>query len=406
MTAARRVDPAADVRDDVAHASGVPELADKIWFHKTAAAVIDAGRCVGCAGCVAACPSRSIAIAADGKPTLVRMCTGCSACWDFCPLAGLRTERLAREAVEDGDDLGGVRAAVSARALAPAAGAQDGGVVTELVATLLERGAVDGAVVTRRLDAFRGEAFIATTPDEVRDAAGSVYHQGYPLAVLRRPLPSGVRSLALVGTPCQLTVLHALRRYPWRYRTTAADAVTLSIGLFCSRSFDPFALMRALVSAGVDLAAVDRLDVRGGRLRALAPTGGEVATVSLGELDDAALVGCEECSDFAALSADIAVGNVGSDPGRSTVLVRTEAGARAWAVAAGRFYERPLEDLTTLGRVAGRDRRRATERMPRRFDPSGPVWISYAEHLEAFAGTGRAPVAPPAHRSHHYEVSC
>ncbi len=32
--------------------------------------------------------------------------------------------------------------------------------------------------------------------------------------------------------------------------------------------------------------------------------------------------------------------------------------------------------------------------------------ISYGEHLETYAETDRAPVTPPGHRSHHYEVSC
>ena len=39
-------DPSADIRADIAINSGVPELMDKIWFHKTAGAVSDSGRCV------------------------------------------------------------------------------------------------------------------------------------------------------------------------------------------------------------------------------------------------------------------------------------------------------------------------------------------------------------------------
>ena len=66
------VDPARDVRDDIMDAYGVPEMLDKIWFHKTASAVIDADRCVGCGACIAACPSKSIGVGSDGLPTLVR----------------------------------------------------------------------------------------------------------------------------------------------------------------------------------------------------------------------------------------------------------------------------------------------------------------------------------------------
>ncbi len=393
-------DPAADVRDEIQAASHVPEAIDKIWFHKTASAVIDAGRCVGCGGCIAACPSRSIRVGTDGHPTLVRMCTGCSACWDYCPLAGLRCERLA------GEGVGPVLAAYSARAVEPAAGAQDGGVVTALLASLLEQGEIDAALVTRRLDAFHGEPSLVTTSAEVREAAGSVYHQAHPLEALNRPLPAGVRRLAVVGTPCQLSVLSALRRFPWRYRRSAAEAVTLTVGLFCTRSFDPARLMLALAAAGTDLGSVERLDVRDGVLRALDRAGRPLLERPASDLRDAALRGCDECADFAALTADIAVGNVGSEPGSSAVLVRTAAGERAWATAVSALEAAPLHDLEPLTRAARRNRRQAEGVLPRAFKPDGPMWISYAEHLAAYAGTDRAPVPVPPHRSHHYEVSC
>jgi coenzyme F420 hydrogenase subunit beta len=398
------LDPAADIRDEIASSSGVPELAGKLWFHKTASAVVDAGRCVSCGGCVVACPSRSIGIGEDGQPTLTRMCTGCSACWDFCPLAGLRTERLVGQ--DPANELGAVLAAYSARSRRPAAGAQDGGVVTELLAALIERGVVNGAVVTRRVGAFYGEPFIATTAEQVRAAAGSVYHQGHPLAALARPLPEGVRTLAVVGTPCQLAVLSALRRFPWRYRRTAERSVVLTIGLLCTRSFDPGALARALRAAGVDIRRVRRIDIRDGLLVARDSQGREVFGGPVRELRGATLPGCDECTDFTALAADIAVGNIGSEPGQSTVLIRTQAGLDAWRAGGASLHAAPLADLGPIARAARRNRRSAERAMPRPFDPDGPLWISHPEHLAAYAGTTRAPAAPPPHRSHHYEVSC
>jgi coenzyme F420 hydrogenase subunit beta len=85
MTAAFAV---RDAMNDIDEAPG------KVWFWELERAVIDAGRCVQCGVCVAACPSDSLGIGADDLPKLVKMCTGCSLCWDFCPRGGLRYEAL------------------------------------------------------------------------------------------------------------------------------------------------------------------------------------------------------------------------------------------------------------------------------------------------------------------------
>ena len=72
----------------------IEEAPGKVWFWELERAVIDAGRCIECGACIAACPSDSLGIGADDLPKLVKMCTGCSLCWDFCPRGGLRYEAL------------------------------------------------------------------------------------------------------------------------------------------------------------------------------------------------------------------------------------------------------------------------------------------------------------------------
>jgi coenzyme F420 hydrogenase subunit beta len=401
-------DPSADIRAEIAERSGLLDPLNKIWFHKTAAAVIDADRCVRCGSCVAACPSQSIAIASDGLPTLVRMCTGCSACWDYCPLAGLRPERLWRiEGDEEPVDTAGrVLATYTARAAAPAAGAQDGGVVTALLEALFTAGQITGAIVTKPQGPFAGEAIIARTVEEIRGSAGSVYDQSLPLALLNDPPARPDERLALVGTPCQVTGLRALQRYDWRYRRSLASYVKYAIALFCTRSFDGKKLFREIASRGLPVAGLQKIGVSEGKLEAHAGDGSLLFAAPVKEFDDAALGGCSECADFSGRLADISVGSVGSAEGATTVLVRSEAGIRAWETASNHIASTPGCDLERVQRSSARNTRRAEAALERPLDPEAPLWISYEEHLSEYSGTERAPVTPPAHRSHHYTVAC
>jgi len=397
-------DPARDIRDDLMDAAGVPEPLDKIWFHKTASAVIDAERCVGCGACIAACPSQSIGVGTDGLPTLVRMCTGCSACWDYCPMAGFRPEKLNRQ-IED-DPVGPVEAAISARAVERPDGVQDGGAVTALLTTLMERGHIDAVIMTQKLDAFVGTPILATTPEQIRTGAGSVYHQSEALAVLNERAPAGVERIAFVGTPCQISGLRAIQKFPWERRETLATKVTLAIGLFCTRSFDPKKLIPMIAGEGVNLGKVKKIDIREGKLVAAGEGGEELMKKPVKEFHKASLRGCDECADFAALGADLVVGNIGSEPGTSTVLVRTDAGMEAWVKAAGAFEDAPIEDLSAVKRLALRNLDRAKKNLKREYDPEGPLWVSYTEHLEDYEGTDRQAASPPPFRSHHFTVAC
>jgi len=397
-------DPARDVRDDIMDAFGVPEMLDKIWFHKTASAVIDADRCVGCGACIAACPSKSIGVGSDGLPTLVRMCTGCSACWDYCPMAGFRPERLNHQSEED--PVGPIQEAVSARAVERPDGAQDGGAVTALLTTLMERGHIDAVIMTQKLDAFVGSPILATSPEQIRSGAGSVYHQSEALAVLNERAPEHVERIAFVGTPCQISGLRAIQKFPWARRETLAHKVVLATGLFCTRSFDPKKLIPMVAGEGVNLGKVKKIDIREGKLVAAGESGEELMKKPVKDFHAASLKGCDECADFASLGADMVVGNIGSEPGTSTVLIRTDAGMEAWVKAAGAFEDAPIDDLSAVKRLALRNLDRAKKNLQREYDPEGSMWVSYTEHLEDYEGTEREAAPPPPFRSHHYTVAC
>jgi len=403
--------------------NGVEEPPGKVWFWELEAGVIFADRCIQCGTCVAVCPSNSIGVRAETNlPELVKMCTGCSLCWDFCPRGGLRYEALWPPSTpsEDvdarlttrtephwkitggppGDGLGMVLERYAARATARPDGAQDGGVVTAVLLAALAAGDIDGALVTRPSsdpdEPWKGVAHVATTAEEIVEAAGSYYNQTMALAELdlsKYQLPPRPR-LAVVGTPCEIQGIRAMQSRPWPTGAHRIDAVTLTIALLCTKNFDYEALtLRELRDKrGVDLQQVDKVDVVNGRLIVEYRGGTLVVDEPIKDFHGAALKGCDECADFLGRGADISVGSVGSKPGWSSMLVRTIAGLEAFNRARGRLELRDFDDPEALLRLDKLDKRVALRSLERRFDPDGPLFIDYEDHVRSYDGTSRQPV--------------
>ncbi len=377
--------------------NGIDEAPGKTWFWELDAGVIDAGRCIQCGTCVAVCPSGSIGVDARGLPHLVKMCTGCSLCWDFCPRGGLRYEATwPKTEGAGGDGLGLVQASYTARSRRGTR-AQDGGIVTAILAAGLSAGDLDGVLLAREspTERWKGVAYLATTPEEVAACGGSFYNQTMGLANLdlrQLDLPTDPR-IAVVGTPCQIQGIAAMRSAEWRRGSAQVEAVVLTIALLCTKSFDYEALMLGELGAkrGVDLDQVGKVDVIQGKMIVEDRGGLTLISEPVRDFHGAALAGCEECADFLGRGADISVGSVGSPDGWSSVLVRTDAGKSAFLRAAPEMELRDLERPEALAKLDAYDRKVTLASMPRDFDPDGTAFISYPEHVAAYAGTERAP---------------
>jgi coenzyme F420 hydrogenase subunit beta len=378
----------------------IEEAPGKVWFWDLEKAVIDADRCVQCGVCVAACPTDSIGIAEDDLPKLVKMCTGCSLCWDFCPRGGLQYEATWKifglERSVEG--IGHVYESYTARVNPTIRGAQDGGVVSALLISLLEAGEIDGALVARESasEPWKGEAFLARTPEEVRECAGSFYNQTLALAHVDfegYELPPNPR-VAVVGTPCEIEGIKAMQARPWTWGSSRVEAITLTIALLCTKSFNYGKLMLEEVQnkRGVDLEEVGRVDVIRGKLIVQDKRGEAIFEEPIRDFHGAALKGCDECADFMGHAADISVGSVGSADGYSSVLIRTEEGLAAWSYVREKLLTRSLDKPDSLYKLNALDKRVAFSSLKRAFDPDAPLFIDYEEHLSNYVGTDRAPV--------------
>ncbi len=380
----------------------IEEAPGKVWFWDLEKAVIDADRCIQCGVCVAACPTDSIGIGEDDLPKLVKMCTGCSLCWDFCPRGGLQYESTwkitGNGEARTIEGIGKVHESYTARVNPMIEGVQDGGFVSALLISLLEAGEIDGALVARESETerWKGEAFLAQTPEEVRECAGSFYNQTLALGHVDfrgYDLPPNPR-IALVGTPCEIEGIKAMQARPWTWGSSQVEAITLTIALLCTKSFNYEKLMLEEIrdKRGVDLDNVGRVDVMRGKMIVQDLDGETIFEEPVRDFHGAALKGCDECADFMGHAADISVGSVGSADGYSSVLIRTEEGLEAFSHVRDKLLTRSLDKPQALDKLDALDKRVAFSSLKRAFDPDAPLFIDYEEHLSNYAGTDRAPV--------------
>jgi coenzyme F420 hydrogenase subunit beta len=346
-------------------------------FHE----VVATNLCTGCAACVMACPRDVLEYdhAETYHPFNVELSTaaddcvhgqrGCDICTRACPRFRdweVECDQALFGRPRRADEVTGVRRGVFlARATDPAvlAAGQDGGLVSALLVWGLETDRIEGAL-TSRLSSTRvwdGEPFLATTRDEVLEAAGSRYtYAANPLA-MKEAERRGLKRLALVGMSCQASINGTVQA---RRVNKYARRIELTLGLLCSKSFGYDGMRQVLTEDyGVPLDDIAKVNIKG-RFQVWRRSTGEQVEIPLKELAKATREGCKLCPDFAAEHADIATGGIGQVDGWTLAVVRTQRG-EDWlgeAEAAGVITVRPGEEdpaaLALMAKLAARSRGR------------------------------------------------
>jgi coenzyme F420 hydrogenase subunit beta len=316
--------------------------------------VIDKGTCTGCGSCVSVCPTQVIKFVdeiptlqerpgevPEGEPPLGK-CIECKLCYFGCPVTESLDPRM--QALFGSEDvLGNYTNLYKAKTLVPeiAEVAQDGGIVSTILAYALNQGIIDGAIVsvTNEENPWIPQPKIITSYEELLKSAGTRYSLSPNIASLaqykdvveellaQRPVGEDWLRLAFVGTPCQTLGVMKLQNALEGADIRPANLITLTIGLFCMENFDAAKLHQLIQDkTGLNITQIRKMDIKKGALHIFPKGEEEAKTIPLEETGEAVRSGCHSCEDLTAWYADISIGSIGTPTGWSTVFTRTGKG--------------------------------------------------------------------------------
>ncbi len=278
---------------------------------KSVGRIIESGLCAFCGACIAVCPKEAVTIDGDEPIFDLEKCIECKLCTFVCPVINRGVEETP------------VLASYTGRTLLDGVAkfAQDGGVVTTLLIQALRDGIIEAATVCQLSDKepLRPKPFVALTEQDLIASAGSKYVSCPSLSSLR-DIVDKHQSIAVVGVPCQVRAIQFMRKRAPRY----AKHIKLVIGLFCTESYPYTKFCEMLKSKmGVDPSSVIRSEIKHGKF-SVKLSNGEVHGIRIKETKEYARRSCSFCGDFAAESADLSVGSIGSEEGWSTIFARSQ----------------------------------------------------------------------------------
>lgn len=308
--------------------------------------VITNGLCTGCAGCVVACPHDVLGYddtlgiykpfhleEEDGPGGCGHGDRGCTSCTRACPRfrsweTEIDTFMFKRE--READEVDGIsKDIILARATDKYVldKGQDGGLVSAMLIYALEKGYIDGALVSYlEGDGSTWKAIpgVARNQDEILAAAGSRYTYSANTMAYAQAVGMGLEKLALVGMSCMSSVPSVMTA---RKAGKPARKFALNIGLLCSKTFDD-AIFEELFEAKYGLKKQDMVKMNIKGVFQIWMKDGSYHEINLKECHAWTRSGCMTCPDFAAEHADISTGGIGAFNDWTLTIVRTDVGRK------------------------------------------------------------------------------
>ncbi len=316
------------------------------------------GLCARCGACVPICPRKIIKLNEQHYPYIENMdrcLSKCNMCINICPgktvdfnswddeIYGKRPHPESITGIVKNSLVG-----YSVNKTIREIGAS-GGIVTQLLAYMLEKDKIDGALVLGSEVNEKGyhiKPVIARSVEELKKTTRSKYLISPQLTRIQEIIETDGR-YAIVALPCQT---HAIRKY-LKISRKLRERVKLVIGLHCNTVYEPYLLDEMIAIGGYKREEITNVEFRGGEwpgyIEFTLKDGEVVRPFKFEEVKDAINTlklfysprRCNLCLDFSAEYADLTVadpwlrGKDGSylyddTQGWTTILTRTETGDR------------------------------------------------------------------------------
>lgn len=305
--------------------------------------------CSGCAACILVCPFECLEYFED-KPNLAKECKICGICPRVCPrfdFSQATLEKLAFERERQVDEEFGVyrRLAIAqATENSIKESGQDGGVASALLTYAFNNGIIDAAIVSgiSPEKPWFPMPRLITTANEAIACGGTRYTYSPNLLAVQDAVRQGKKSVAFVGTPCQIQSIRKIEAFPLK---KYAGIIRFTIGLMCTESFTYHGLMKNHIEGklGVSLNDVAKINIKGKVLVTM--KSGETKAIPLQEAKQYTRKGCLPCTDFSAELADVSTGGLGLN-GWTFSIIRSEKGEEIFSGAekAQVIRTRPAEE--------------------------------------------------------------
>ncbi|KKL52459.1 hypothetical protein LCGC14_2285240, partial [marine sediment metagenome] len=183
-------------------------------------------------------------------------------------------------------------------------------------------------------------AQVITSKADAVTSSGSIYTHSQTVEALMDSIRQDYRSIAFVGTPCNIDAVDKMLNSPAGMLRFFMRANVFKIGIFCMDAFSTETLYKKFEDDGLDLSKIVKMDINKGKFHLYYENSEEepVKSYPISSLHKFKSPSCAFCTDLTAENADISVGSVGSGAKKNTVFARTGIGAEILEDAAKKGY--------------------------------------------------------------------